>query len=115
MALFNKKQPAPLTAAATPGKFEIYLPVFREGGSRTIVAQPGVKHPDVPEWMDRVPLPWTGVASGHEGNRASVPRTLTVVFRDGKAEVDKGLAEYLVAEGIASATPGRAWAPGDAA
>jgi hypothetical protein len=82
---------------------KVYLRDFRPGAIQTNISQPGLKHPDVADWMILVPIP---------GNKPPVPapKTIKTVFRDGVAEVDQRLGAYLINEGIAFVKPQKAMA-----
>ena len=59
-------------------------------GAGTVFVSPGTHHPENSNWVD-------------EKTRA--PKMFTVRFRDGVADVDTGIAMYMVARKLAKSSP----------
>jgi len=79
---------------------KIYLP----GGSlssRTIYVQPGKERSDNSAWFARDSK--GKVARNANGEKEAI--LFPVKFRNGSAEVDSALGQYIIDKGLASATP----------
>jgi hypothetical protein len=116
MSLFKKGRPE-ASVKAGPKLTKVYRGGYRVGSIQTDCCQPGLKHPDVDEWFDLVPVPITSspvvshqanVVRNSSGSPAvRTPKMIKTVFRDGVAEVPQKLATYLINEGLAWAKPQR--------
>jgi hypothetical protein len=112
--LFRKSKAEP--KAKAPSKLtRVYIKDYRKGGIMNRIVQPGVKHPEVAEFMDTIPIPYNspaalanapGIVRTPGGQTARlVPKTINVVFRDGMAEVSQPLATFLIGEEQCFAKP----------
>src|SRR6267142_2868141 len=107
---FVKKPKAEPKAKAGPKLMKCYLRDHRVGAPgnpqfQTNVSQPGLKHPEVAEFHEIIPIPYNspaamanepGVTRTPGGQTVRrVPKTIKTVFRDGMAEVEQRLGTYL--------------------
>jgi hypothetical protein len=73
-----------------------------EGATNQLMVQPGIDHPEVPEWNSVITT-----SAGHGGSVRN-PSTIVVKFEDGVAEVDARLGKYLIAKDLAARKPFKA-------
>lgn len=66
-------------------------------GRGTVFVTPGTHHPETSDW-------WK-VTRGPEGKEFREPVMFTIRFRDGMAEVDKNLGDYMIAHKLAQRSP----------
>jgi hypothetical protein len=110
-----KKPKAEPKAKVPPKKMKVYLSGYRVGQVHHHLVQPGLKEPDVREWFNLIPIPalspaalenQPGVIRTPTGQTARLdPKSFTVTFRDGMAEVEQRLATFLIGEGSVFAKP----------
>jgi hypothetical protein len=104
------KKPKKAASKAGPQLMKVYLKDYRVGGIMTHIVQPGLKHPEVAEWRDLIPIPFNSPAAMSNDTRVVRTRTgqpavldvktFKVVFRDGMAEVEQRLATFMIGENL---------------
>lgn len=109
------KKPKAEPAPKGPKLMKVYRKDYRVGQSQIDVSQPGLKHPEIAEFHEIIPIPYNspaamanepGVSRTPGGQTVRrVPKTIKTIFRDGVAEVEQRLATYLINEGLAWAKP----------